>query len=51
MFGRIIFHLDCMARIDEEEHGGHAAQYIRQTLIPFCEREGRTEALAWQKRW
>ena len=51
MFGRIIFHLDCMARIDEEEYGGHAAQYIRQTLIPFCEREGRTEALAWQKRW
>ena len=51
LFGRIIFHLDCMARIDEEEYGGHAAQYIRQTLIPFCEREGRTEAIAWQKRW
>lgn len=51
LFGRLIFHLDCMARIDEEEYGGHAAQYIRQTLIPFCEREGRTEAIAWQKRW
>jgi hypothetical protein len=50
LFGRIIFYLDHVARTDEEEYDGSAARYIRQTLIPFCEREGRIEALAWQRR-
>ncbi len=41
LFGRIVVHLDYVASIDEEDHGGSAtAGYIREVLIPVCEQEG-----------
>jgi hypothetical protein len=45
IFDSIVRHLDYVASIDEEIHGGsYAAQRIRETLIPFCLREGGLEA-------
>jgi hypothetical protein len=44
LFGQIVVHLDYVACTDEEDHGGSAtAGYIREVLIPFCEREGGLE--------
>ena len=41
LFAQIVMHLNYVASIDEEDRGGSAkAGYIREVLIPFCEREG-----------
>jgi hypothetical protein len=40
LFEQITIHLDFVACIDEEEHGGtQASRHIRKALIPFCEVE------------
>lgn len=40
LFDNMIMHLDFVACMDEEDHGGSsAAEYIRAALIPFCEVE------------
>ena len=40
LFGNIITHLDFVAALDEQDHGGSStARYIRAALIPFCEVE------------
>jgi hypothetical protein len=41
MFRDIITHLDFVACVDEEDYvGSSTVRYVRETLIPFCEREG-----------
>ena len=41
LYGEIVIHLDFVASMDEEGHGGSAtARRIREALIPFCELEG-----------
>ena len=41
LFESIVGHLDHVALIDEEDHGGSwASEHIRDVLIPFAEREG-----------
>ena len=40
LFGQLIVHLDFVAGMDEEDHGGSVAcQYIRVALILFLEVE------------
>jgi hypothetical protein len=52
LFAQIAVHLDFVASMDEEEHGGSAqAGYIREVLIPFVEQEGgmKTNEEEWEE--
>jgi hypothetical protein len=52
LFAQIVVHLDFVASMDEEDHGGSAqAGYIREVLIPFCEQEGglKTNEEQWEE--
>ncbi len=50
VFAHITTHLDFVASMDEEDHGGSpVAEYIREVLMPFCEVEGGLKSDA--ERW